>query len=253
MINADCHIHTFYQRCGNETMTVPNIIRRAEAAGLKKIAITDHLNNFDRLDAFRYIKSDIEAVETEIEVFFGVELNYLDRGGEFAYNKKIHGDFGFEVVVGGIHSAYTDSMDKKAVLEIQHEHYMKTFKNPLVDVLVHPFWFSKSEIQSRPAEFWEELLLSVPDDFIEEWADASVRYNCAIEVNASGIFYHPSCSDKFKRAYVEFLRRLKDKKAVFSVCSDAHDINSIGRSYHAEGVLFGLDVPEEQIWTPVKT
>ncbi len=34
--------------------------------------------------------------------------------------------------------------------------------------------------------------------------------------------------------------------------SDAHDIDVLGRSYYAEGILHGLGVPEKQIWKPEK-
>ncbi len=249
----DCHIHTFYQRCGNETLTVPAVIRRAEALGLRKIALTDHLNNFDRLDAFKYIKADIEAVKTEIEVFFGVELNYMSCGGEFAYNEKIHEDFGFEVVIGGIHSAYTDSGDPGKVLGIQQEHFIKTMENPLLDVLVHPFWFPRSEIQKHEPEFWENLILSLSDDFINVLAEASRKNKCAVEVNAKAIFFNPFYSDNFKKAYTGFLTRLNEKRALFTAGSDAHDINSLGKSYYVEGLLNAIGVPGERLWTPEKT
>jgi len=248
----DCHIHTFYQRCGNETLSVPAIIRRAEAIGLTKIAITDHLNEPDRLERFRYIKSDIEDVETNIEVFFGVELNYMSCGGDFAYNKDIDDEFGFEVVIGGIHSCYTDLDDPKEILQIQHRHFMRTLENPLLDVLVHPFWFNKDTVQEKPAEFWEELLHTVPDAMIDEWAEASRKNQCAIEVNSQAIFFYPFFSDDYKKAYVNLIKKLKDKKALFATASDAHDINTLGKSSYAEGLLHGLGVPDSQIWKPEK-
>lgn len=248
----DCHIHTFYQRCANETMTIPNIVRKAEKLGLRKIAITDHLHDFGQLEAFRYIKKDIEAVRTEIEVFFGVELNFMSRGGEFAYNEKIHEEYGFEIVIGGIHSAYTDSENIEEILEIQHEHFMKTIQHPLIDVLVHPLWFPRHEIASRPPEFWEELILAVPDYYVDDWAGASISRGCAIEVNSHAIFYNPAFSDRFKLSYIDLLRRLAEKNVLFSTGSDAHDINTLGASDYAEGVLRGIGAGEDRIWKPVK-
>ncbi len=248
----DCHIHTFYQRCGNETLSVPNIIRRAEAIGLRKIAITDHLNHLDRLERFRYIKSDIDDVETDIEVFFGVELNYQSCDGDFAYSEEIHEEFGFEVVIGGIHSTYTDSADPEEIRDIQHRHFMKTMQNPLLDVLVHPFWFNRDTVGSQPPEFWEEIILSIPDNMVREWAEASAKNRCAIEVNADAIFFNTTFSDKFREAYIAFLKRLSGSGALVTTGSDAHDINALGRTYYIEGILHGLGVPEDQVWKPEK-
>jgi histidinol phosphatase-like PHP family hydrolase len=248
----DYHIHTFYQRCGNETLTVPNIVRKAEERRLTSIAITDHLNHFGQLEAFKYIKADIQAVRTEIEVFFGVELNFQRMDGEFAYNEDIHHEYGFEVVIGGIHSTYTDSDDVGEVLDIQHRHFMKTLENPLVDVLVHPFWFSRPEVAAHPPEWWEQLLAGIPDDYIEAWAQASAKNRRAIELNVSAIFYYDAMSPRFRAHYVDFVQRLKEAGALFAVGSDAHDAWQIGTTDYVEGLLDGLRVPEEQIWRPVK-
>ena len=98
-------------------------------------------DTLDRLERFPYIRRDIEDVKTEVEVFFGVELNYEACDGEFCYSEEIHEAHGFEVVIGGIHSTYTESQDMREVLEIQHRHFMRTLNNPLLNVLVHPFWF----------------------------------------------------------------------------------------------------------------
>ena len=50
----DYHIHTYYQRCGNETLTIQNIIRKAEERRLASIAITDHLNHLGQ-DGHRHL------------------------------------------------------------------------------------------------------------------------------------------------------------------------------------------------------
>lgn len=246
----DYHIHTYYQRCGNETLTIPNIVRKLEECGLTSIAITDHLNRLEQLETFRFIKADIEAVETKLDVFFGVELNYQGCDGEFAYSRQIHDDWGFEVVIGGIHSTYTDSQDMAEVLEIQHRHFMKTLQNPLLDVLVHPFWFGRGEVQAREPEWWEELIATIPDEYVEQWAQTSAKNRCAIELNVAAIFYYDAMSKGFREGYVEFVDRLKDAGALFAVGSDAHDVSQLGRTDYAEGLLDGLRVPDEQVWRP---
>lgn len=233
-------------------MTVPALIRRAEALGLRKIVITDHLNNFDRLEPFSYIKSDIDAVEAGIEVFFGAELSFLSPGGGFACNQKIKEDFGFEVLIGGVHSAYTESCDADEIIRIQHEHFVKTLENPLIDVLVHPFWFPSGEVLKRPPEFWERLIDSVPDAFVRELAEKSALNSCAVEVNPKAFFFNPNFSARFKENYVRFLGRLNEEGAVFAAGSDAHDINDLGKSFYAEGVLHGLGVPSARLWEPSK-
>jgi histidinol phosphatase-like PHP family hydrolase len=246
----DYHIHTFYQRCGNETLTVENIVRRAQELGLTSIAITDHLNRLEQLPMFPYIRHDIETAETDVEVFFGVELNFMGCDGEWAYSEQIRDEYGFELAIGGIHSAYTDSQDPVEVVDIQHRHHMRTLTDPLIDVLVHPYWFGKADLEKRPKEWWERLIAEMPDDRIIELAQASAEHKTPIEVNACAIFYSSRLSAGFIAAYMEYLRRLHDSGALFTVASDAHDIARLGTTEYVEGLLDGIGVSTERIWRP---
>jgi histidinol phosphatase-like PHP family hydrolase len=246
----DYHIHTFYQKCGNQTLTVEAIIRRAEQIGLKSIAITDHLNSYSQLPNFRFIRRDIEQLATPIEVFFGCELNFDGCDGDFAYDEDVRDEFGFEVVVGGIHSAYTDSQDPQVVLDIQHRHHMRTLEDPLVHILVHPYWFGTGELNARAPGWWQGLMESFPDDRVTELAQASRAHNTAIELNSQAILYNGQYNEGFQAAYIEFVRDLAQRGALFSFCSDAHDIGHLGSSDYAEGVFDGLGIAEEQVWRP---
>jgi len=251
-VGLDYHIHTFYQRCGNETLTVENIVRRAEELGLTSIAITDHLNRLEQLPMFPHIRHDIEKAETEVEIFFGVELNFMGCDGEWAYSEQIRDEYGFELAIGGIHGAYTDSQDPVEVVDIQHRHHMRALADPLVDVLVHPYWFSKGDVDKRPMAWWERLIAEMPDERITELAQASVEHETPIEVNACAIFYNGRLSARFIEAYVGYLRRLYDAGAIFTVASDAHDIGRMGTTEYVEGLLDGMGVAEERIWRPVR-
>lgn len=248
----DYHIHTFYQRCGNETLTVENIIRRAEALYLSSIAITDHLNTVDMLPNFRLIKRDIETIETAVEVFFGCELNFQGCDGPFAYSEAIRDEYGFEIAIGGIHSCYTDGDDPVEVVDIQHRHHMRALTDPLVDVLVHPWWIPHSEWQKRPVEWWEALLADMPESRVDELGSASAANNCPIEMNASAVFYNGDYSPRFCELYIEYVARLRDAGALFTVSSDAHDIGQLGQTEYVEGMLDGLGVPADRIWQPQK-
>jgi histidinol phosphatase-like PHP family hydrolase len=254
-LGLDYHIHTFYQRCGNETLSLGNIVRKAEALQMTSLAITDHLNTVEQLPAFWYIKRDLEYMrnKTKIELFFGCELNFQSCDGEFAYSEAIRDEYGFQIAIGGIHSAYTDSQDVTTVRDLQQRHFMRTLQDPLLDVLVHPYWFCESEWHARPPEFWEEVVGDMPDSYITELASASAETGTGIEVNACAIFYNPTYRAEFKRVYVEFLARLRDAGALFSVASDAHDLSHLGTTEYVEGLLDGLAIPPERLWRPRPT
>jgi histidinol phosphatase-like PHP family hydrolase len=75
----DFHIHTTYLKCANETMTVPALVRRCEELGLEAIAITDHLNAPEFLPKHDLIKQDLAEIQTGMKIYFGVEVNVIDR------------------------------------------------------------------------------------------------------------------------------------------------------------------------------
>lgn len=251
-VGIDYHIHTFYQRCGNETLTLGNIVRKAEQLRLTSIAITDHLNTLDQLPRFWEIKRDIEYMRerTELEILFGCELNFQGCDGQWAYSEAIRDEYGFEIAIGGIHSAYTDSQDVAAVRDIQHRHHVRTLNDPLIDVLVHPYWFGQGDWDARPPEFWEQVVGDMPDDYIAELAQASAETGRGIEVNGCAMFYNPHYRPQFKQLYTEFIARLRDEGAIFAVASDAHSLDHIAATEYVEGLLDGLGVPTERIWRP---
>ena len=84
---CDYHTHTKYLGCANQTMELTNIAKECERLGVTSLGITDHLNTFNKLELHIPIKRDIKMLETNLEVFFGVELNFMGSDGEFAFNE----------------------------------------------------------------------------------------------------------------------------------------------------------------------
>ena len=87
-LHCDFHIHTSYLKCANETMDVASIVAEHERLGTTVLGIADHLNSFDKAPLHRHILDDIRALDTDLDVYFGVELNFLACDGQFAFNPK---------------------------------------------------------------------------------------------------------------------------------------------------------------------
>ena len=78
---VDFHIHTKYLGCANHTMEVPAIIETCERLGVTALGITDHLNTIDQLPKHVPILEDIREHETDMDIYFGVELNFTGLDG----------------------------------------------------------------------------------------------------------------------------------------------------------------------------
>jgi len=245
----DYHIHTKYLGCANETMEVPDIIAECKRLGVSSLAITDHLNRPEQLERHVLIRRDLEKLETDLEVYFGVELNFTGPDAGFVFSPEIKEELGFQLAIGGIHGTYLTEYDLDKLVAIQHRHHLKTCENPLVDVLVHPYWFGKGEFE-RNGWPWFDSMKAVPESYRRELGRTAAETGTAIEINACANLVNPAYGEEYVREYVEFLSVLAEEGATFSVGSDAHDINRLGTIHAAWDVVERLGLPPERIWRP---
>ncbi len=248
-MRGDYHVHTHYLGCANSTMTLEAIAREAERLGVDEIAITDHLNSLDKLGKHAPIKSDIRALQSKVRFYFGVELNFLACRGEFPYDENVRDHMGFQFAIGGVHSTYLDSYDLVRLIDIQHEHHLLTCRNPLVDVLVHPWWFSRHEFEKKGFPWFDDMSV-VPEDLSRELGRVARETGTAVEINACAIFANPAYPYRFKAQYVEYLGSLADEGVTFVLSTDAHDIAHLSALALAEAAFGELSLPEERLWRP---
>ncbi|MCX7590457.1 MAG: PHP domain-containing protein [Kiritimatiellae bacterium] len=248
-MRCDYHIHTHYLGCGNSTMSVVPIVAECERRGVKSIAITDHLNAIESLEKHQPIREDIQMlVNKNVEVYFGVELNFLPDG-TFPYDEEIAEKMGFQFAIGGPHETFLDTWDTRAFVARQHERHLATCRHPLVSVLVHPWWFARSEFEKKGFP-WPPDLDLIPKSMIAELGSVARETNTAIEINACAIFANPAYPFAFKARYVEYLAALAEEGPQFALCTDAHDISQLAAIPLAEAACREAGIPPERIWHP---
>ena len=253
----DYHIHTQHLKCADETMRVEAIVRRAEALGLTSIGITDHLNRPEQLAQHRKIREELETLRPNIEVYFGVELNFYNTTGKFPYSAEARDVLGFEFAIGGVHGTYVKEDDGSArpaqvratIVALQHAHHLLTCNDPLVDVLVHPWWFARGEFEKKGLE-WFDGMGDIPEGLHRELARTARETGTAIELNAAAIFLNPHYSDRFKEDYGRYVGLLAEEGVTFAIASDAHTISRLGATRVVEDLLEELGIAEEQVWRP---
>jgi histidinol phosphatase-like PHP family hydrolase len=245
----DFHVHTKYLKCANDTMDIPAIVKACERLGVTAIGITDHLGSMDKLELHVPIKQDIEALAPAMDVYFGVELHYLVLDGPFVWNAEIKEQYGFQFAIGGPHNPFVESYDLKKIVDIQHRLHLKTCRDPLVDVLVHPYWFSKGEFDKHGWP-WFDSMQVVPESYARELAQTAKATGTAIEINGTGCIVNPCHSDRYVKEYIEFLSIVASEGACFSLGSDAHDLGHLKNVQPAWQVAEQLHLTAEQIWFP---
>jgi len=249
MRKEDYHIHTEYLKCADPTMCVPDIVERCAQLGCQTIGISDHINVHKDIPVHDSIKADLKALSPRLDIYFGAELNFLGADQGFPFSEQIKRDNGFQFAIGGVHSSY-GAADIAAAAEVNHRHHLLTCRDPLVDVLVHPWWFNSGEF-GKDALFYSEDLSFVSDRYIAELAEAALETNTAVEINTSAIFFdQPAYSDTFKNDYKEYLGKLNSAGVTFSIGSDSHNIEHLQQILFAWELVQELAIPEDRMWKP---
>lgn len=248
---CDYHMHTKYLKCADDTMEIEAIVQECIRLGVTSIAITDHLNTLDKVVLHKLIKEDIEKINADIEIFFGAELNFTGCDEGFVFNEEIKEQYGFQFANGGIHGTYLEKYDLKELVDIQHRHHLKTCRDPLVDVLVHPYWFNSNEFKKKGFP-WFNTMKAVPETFTRELGQAARETGTAIEINADAIFIKKEYSEDFKKEYIDYLAILAEEGVQFALGSDAHTITSLKEITAAWDVVEKLGLSEDRIWKPGK-
>jgi len=230
-------------------MTLPEIIRECQNAGVNSLAITDHLNSLEQLPLHLKIRQELEKMEAEVEVFFGVELNFTGCDGKFVYSEELRQQAGFQFAIGGIHTTYLQEYDLEKLVDIQHRHHLKTCADPAVSVLVHPYWFGQGEFD-RNHWPWFDSMKAVPVSYIRELGQVARETQTAIEINASANLCNPRYSSSYVEEYLEFLAILNEEKVCFSLSSDAHSLDKLKTIEASWQAAEKLKIPPERIWRP---
>ena len=246
---CDNHMHTKHLGCANGTMVVAAMTAECARMGVTQMGITDHMNSLDRLPLHREIRKDIEALDAPVDVYFGVELNYIEADGAFAFSPEIKEEYGFQFAIGGIHQTYLKTYDLKALVDVQHRHHLRTCRDPLVDVLVHPYWFGKGEFD-RNGWPWFDSMRAVPASYARELGQVARDTGTAIEINACANLENSTYGDRFAKEYVEYLALVAAEGASFSLGSDAHDVGQLRAIQRSWQVAEQLKLPPERVWRP---
>lgn len=251
MTGNDYHIHTHYVGCANETMTIPAILERCKALGRTSIGITDHRDDDDR-DKNKLIRQELERTDPgELEVFFGCELNTQNLDGDVVLDEQMKRDEGFEIVIGGSHTTWFDDGEATVpeIIDRQCGLLCKAAANPIIDVLVHPWWFGREQFEAQLKEGFRSLDM-VPDEWTRRLAEICVENDTAIELNTCAILLYPPTDDAFKESYKKYVARFVELGCTISLGTDAHDINNLDTVTVGEEAIEEIGVPDEQIWRP---
>ncbi len=247
MIDYDLHIHTEY--CGHAPgMTVEAICRRADALGLRLIAITDHTYGPQEPARVAAIRREVEQAAPRCTVLVGAEVD-VDSG--FTDGRLVVEDLaGLDYVIAGFHYVPTlghyprspddRGMDTEQFLDLWQRSLLGIVSNPQIDTLAHPGRLLAACVD-LDAHF--EYGLAV----FERAAELSAQHRIAWEVNELTGWRLPAA---YQESWVRIYRIALEAGVKLVYGSDAHHPDSIGQCVFAGMILDQLpdgclSAPEE--------
>ena len=222
LFSVNDHIHTNLSRCGGRDTTLEAVICAAEAAGLKEIAVTDHIHPFETPKLARnrrVLEPARERIETNVKVYLGAELSahgvkkYTLQYGDFPleYRLYAHNHYhmrGWEQPRDRSPAGYKEHCKKTLYYVIEHGS---------ADCFAHPF------IDKYIVREFEEDYGFTPGCITDLWTDnelgdlmeAAKRRQIAWELNTSVFVPYAA----FMRRYFRLGREIG---VCFNLGTDAH-------------------------------
>jgi len=188
----DLHVHSVYS---DGSATIDEIARKAKELRMKAVAIVDHSIElyFGLTEAKakqRQIEIDNASSLYGVKIYSGIECS-IDASGDIMLP-----DFDFDFIIASVHE-FVYGRD-------YYERVLKCMEKYEIDVVGHPF--------SRLFSFDGRI-----PEMDEKLVDMAEQLGIAIELNSS----HRSPPDPF-------LELCRDRKLIYSIGSDAHDLSKVG-------------------------
>lgn len=239
MITHDLHMHTEY--CGHaDGTTVEALIRSADAASLKTIAITDHVYSPESLDTIVRIKREARQVDHSCRIIVGAEI---DVDGSAWDGRLVTNNFdGIDYVVAGLHyvpgvGSYAWHPDQCQLPEAKlFERWRSTIlglvENPRLHTFAHPVRMIATSLDFQK---WFDRLLPV----FEQAARLSAPNNILWEINEVSLL---RLGDQLHAPIIEVFRTARDAGVKFVCGTDSHYPETVGKYRLAYKVLNELGV-----------
>ena len=214
------HIHTSFSRCAKPEMTVENILREAERAGLRAIALTDH-SPAEGSYALQVqaLRRQVAQAQSPVKVYVGAELSAYGVG------------------------KYSETPETEALLDYRlfsHNHYHQDFwehpeertpegyKQHALAVLRALFASGRADCIAHPlfgrfldiCEDRTEIPRAISDTELGELMQEGTRAQVAWEINSGAVMGDPI----FYRRYFQIGR---EAGAVFLFGTDTHRLAGI--------------------------
>ena len=223
MLN-NMHTHTKNSLCAKPEMILPDMIKAAEEAGLKTLAITDHSDPRSDIDVLANtlkLKEELKKIETPVRVLIGAETSAYGIG-KFADTDELNKalDYRNYSLVHYHLSVWEQPEDRspRGYAVDMLRSLSALFDAKRADCIAHPF--SPNKMKFFSPEEKEIVLSSITDNELGDILEKGEKTGCAWELHQGTVCTFPDFGKRF-------FNMGKEVGVHFNVGTDAHRLCGI--------------------------
>lgn len=225
LLRENLHIHTkLFSGCAKPEMVLADIVRTAEQAGLSRIALTDHVQEYDVehvRDILQTYIPERDAMQTDVKVYIGAELSAFDTDKFTLQYTDLTTEFNLYAVNHYHLSSWGQPAERTAVGYKEHNKKAMEFliRSGKCDCIAHPFVDSYVKVDT----------ICTPDHpLTAAWTDNELGDILSLAKEYAVMWELPP---KIVEGDPVFAKRLfnigKEVGSVFTMGTDAHTLAAI--------------------------
>lgn len=242
-LDFDLHVHTFHSPCCEEEMLPEVILDTAARRGIRRLGLTDHFYPFTNPGIFDEIRRDCAkaSVNGVPEVLFGCEAEIM-APGKTSVGPELAEKLDF-VMVAATHFQNAGIVEPPPADDDESiaRHYLEMLTYavglPYADTVAHPFFVV-------PGVFPETSVAVLRDSDILPTLELARENGVAMEISPRALF--PAQLDFSLRFY----RLCKKVGVKFTLGSDAHRLEAVGRLDVLRPIVHELRLSRKDFWLP---
>ena len=244
-LRCDFHVHTVYSPCAQPEMTPANIIRAAKERGVEYLGISDHVFGFTDPAVLKQARAAFPPSDGEPEIFFGCEADVLAIG-KTTVTREMLDTLDYIMMAANhfnndwvklVEAPY--SKDPVAV----GKHFLKMFNYAVTldyaDVIAHPFYV-------MPGTYDVEAIYTLTESDLAPGIELAGANGIAVEISRRAI------DPEHVEFMIPFYRLCKQAGLKFSIGSDAHTLEWVGRTEPLGDLIRELGLSDDDLWLPRK-
>ena len=221
-------------------MRLRSIVDVCAGRGVEHLGITDHIDAHIGPEILREAGQELAAIQKPVNVFLGCEADVLSVGRHMVTD-EMRSTLDFIMVSANHFHDEVVAQPAGSSLEAIGRHFLEMFRYAcsleFADVIAHP-------LVVFPRTFDPTCLYLIKEDDLAEAIQLARANEVAMEISPRALVHDQM---HFR---TQFLSMCKSAGLKFSIGSDAHTLDNVGRTAVLAPIIEELGITDSDIWLP---